>query len=184
MPSTTILEIPPAEQVQRRAILRRARYGSLLAFHVLLLCGAGRTPTEIAACLFCSRSSVYRIVHAYRTGSLGIRIDQEGQCSIAVQSTICRCFRAVDRLPSHRGSDTPSGMRGAMSTQVLHCPYGDETDIVRHGTSPEGKQRYGCRQCLKRRGRTAPWIGVRTRRPVGVCGEENASTMARACDGS
>lgn len=37
MPSTALLEIPPEEQVQRRAILRRARYGSLLAFHVLLL---------------------------------------------------------------------------------------------------------------------------------------------------
>ena len=88
MPSTTILEIPPAEQVQMRAILRRTRYGYLLAFHVLLLCAAGRTPTEIAAYLFCSRSSVYRIVRADRTGSLGVRIEPDGQPSIAVQSTI------------------------------------------------------------------------------------------------
>jgi putative transposase len=71
-----------------RAILRRARYGYLLAFHILLLCAAGRTPTEIAAFLFCSRSSVYRIVRAYRAGSLGIRLDSDGQLSIAVQSTI------------------------------------------------------------------------------------------------
>ena len=41
-----------------------------------------------------------------------------------------------------------------MITQVLHCPYCDETDIVRHGMSPEGKQRYRCRQCLEGRGRT------------------------------
>jgi transposase-like protein len=41
-----------------------------------------------------------------------------------------------------------------MITQVLHCPYCDETDIVRHGKSPEGKQRYRCRQCLEGRGRT------------------------------
>ena len=88
MPSTTLLEIPPAEQAQRRAILRRARYGYLLAFHILLLCAAGRNPTEIAAFLLCSRSSVYRIVRAYRAGSLGIRIDPDGQLSIAVQSTI------------------------------------------------------------------------------------------------
>ena len=88
MPSTTLLEIPPAEQVQMRAILRRTRYGYLLAFHILLLCAAGRTPTEIAAFLFCSRSSVYRIVRAYRAGSLGIRIAPDGQLSIAVQSTI------------------------------------------------------------------------------------------------
>ena len=30
------------------AKLRHARYGTLLAVHVLLLCAAGRTPTEIA----------------------------------------------------------------------------------------------------------------------------------------
>ena len=88
MLSTTLREIPPAEQVQMRAVLRRTRYGYLLAFHILLLCAAGRNPTEIAAFLFCSRSSVYRIVRAYRAGSLGIRIDPDGQLSIAVQSTI------------------------------------------------------------------------------------------------
>ena len=88
MPSTTLLEIAPAEQVQMRAILRRARYGYLLAFHILLLCAVGRTPTEIAAFLFCSRSSVYRIVRAYRAGRLGIQLNEDGQLSIAVQSTI------------------------------------------------------------------------------------------------
>ncbi len=41
-----------------------------------------------------------------------------------------------------------------MITQVLHCPYCHETDIVRHGMSPEGKQRYRCRACLEGRGRT------------------------------
>src|SRR5438876_420833 len=71
-----------------RAILRRARYGYLLAFHIILLCAAGRNPTEIAAFLFCSRSSVYRIVRAYRTGSLGIRVDADGQLSIVVQTSV------------------------------------------------------------------------------------------------
>src|SRR5262252_3148771 len=88
VPATTLLEIPPEEQAQMRAVLRRIRYGYLLAFHILLLCAVGRNPTEIAAFLFCSRSSVYRIVRAYRAGSLGIRIDPDGQLSIAVQSTI------------------------------------------------------------------------------------------------
>lgn len=88
MPSTTLLEMPPEEQAQMRAILRRARYGYLLAFPILLLCAAGRTPTEIAAFLFCSRSSVYRIVRAYRTGSLGICIAPDGQLSIAVQTRV------------------------------------------------------------------------------------------------
>src|SRR5215510_8048328 len=71
-----------------RAVLRRTRYGYLLAFHILLLSAASRNPTEIAAVLFCSRSSVYRIVRAYRAGSLGIRVDQDGQLSIAVRLTV------------------------------------------------------------------------------------------------
>jgi transposase len=40
----------------------------LLALHILLLCAAQRTPTEIAAVLFCSRTTVYRVVAAYRGG--------------------------------------------------------------------------------------------------------------------
>ena len=66
MPGSTILEIAQPEQEWMLAELRRARHGHLLAFHVLLLCTAGRTPTEIARCLFCSRSSVYRIMKAYQ----------------------------------------------------------------------------------------------------------------------
>ena len=58
MPRATIVEIPPVEQARMVAELRRARYGYLLALHLLLLCAAGRTPSEIAAVLFCSRSSV------------------------------------------------------------------------------------------------------------------------------
>jgi transposase-like protein len=37
-----------------------------------------------------------------------------------------------------------------MVTQVLHCPSCQGTDIVRHGKTPQGKQRYRCRQCLDR----------------------------------
>jgi transposase len=63
------------------AELRRARYGYLLALHVVLLCAAGRTPTEIAVVLFCSRSSVYRVVRAYRAGSLGWADEgEDGPC--------------------------------------------------------------------------------------------------------
>jgi transposase-like protein len=35
---------------------------------------------------------------------------------------------------------------GTMVMLVLHCPYCDGIDIVRHGKSPEGKQRYRCRE--------------------------------------
>ena len=41
-----------------------------------------------------------------------------------------------------------------MLTQVRHCPYCQGTDIVRHGTTSEGKQRSRCRECLLGRGRT------------------------------
>jgi transposase-like protein len=41
-----------------------------------------------------------------------------------------------------------------MITQVLHCPYCQGIDIVRHGTTPEDKQRYRCRDCQLGRGRT------------------------------
>lgn len=51
--------------------LRAARYGYLLALHILLLCAEGRTPSEVASFLLCSRSSVYRAVAAYRSGTLG-----------------------------------------------------------------------------------------------------------------
>ena len=70
MPRPTIVEIPLEEQVRMRAELRRARYGYLLALPLWLLCAAGRTPSEGASVLFCSRSSVYRIVRAYRAGTL------------------------------------------------------------------------------------------------------------------
>jgi transposase len=68
VPRTTIVDIPPAEQAQMLAEVRRARYGYLLARHILLLCAAQRTPTEIAAVWFCSRTTVYRVVAAYRAG--------------------------------------------------------------------------------------------------------------------
>jgi transposase-like protein len=33
-----------------------------------------------------------------------------------------------------------------MILQVLHCPHGHETDIMRHGQTRQGKQRYRCRE--------------------------------------
>jgi len=41
-----------------------------------------------------------------------------------------------------------------MVIQVLHCPYCQGIDIVKHGLSPEGQQRYRCRACLEGGGRT------------------------------
>ena len=58
MRDSTILDIPLQEQACMLAELRHARHGCVLTLHVLLLCAAGRTPTEIATFLFCSRTSV------------------------------------------------------------------------------------------------------------------------------
>jgi putative transposase len=79
MPQSTVLDIPPEEQAEMLVALRRARYGYLLAIHILLLCAAGRRPTAIAAVLFCSLSSIYRTVRAYREGALGWEHDDQGR---------------------------------------------------------------------------------------------------------
>jgi transposase len=77
VPRTTIVDIPPVEQARMLAEWRRARYGYLRALHLLLLCAAGHTPTEIAAGLFCSRSTVYRVVNAYHAGELEWALEEE-----------------------------------------------------------------------------------------------------------
>ena len=88
MPKTTCVEIPQEEQAQMLAALRRARYGYLLALHILLWCAAGRHPTEIAAVLFCSRSSVYRTVRAYQAGTLGLEPDEDDRLSSPRRTTV------------------------------------------------------------------------------------------------
>ncbi len=65
-----------------------------------------------------------------------------------------RCFKPVDLLPSRSQREPSTRVREAMIIQVLHCPYCQGSDIVKHGMSPEGKQRYRCRACLEGRGRT------------------------------
>jgi transposase len=88
MPKSTCVEIPAEEQAQMLAALRRARYGYLLALHILLLCAAGRNPTEIAVVLLCSRSSVYRAVWAYRKGTLALEHDAHGRLTPPVRTTV------------------------------------------------------------------------------------------------
>jgi putative transposase len=88
MPKSTVVDIPPEEQRQMLAMLRRTRYGYLLALHILLLCAAGRNPTEIAAGLFCSRSSVYRTVRAYRDRTLGLEHDAHGRLLPPVRAPV------------------------------------------------------------------------------------------------
>ena len=65
-----VVTLTARQQALILAQLRQARYGHLLSLHILLLLHHGCSPTQIAACLFCSRSSVYRSVAAWRSGTL------------------------------------------------------------------------------------------------------------------
>jgi hypothetical protein len=58
VPRTTIREMAPEEQAHILAEVRRARHGYVLALQILLLCAAQRTPSELGAVLFCSRTTV------------------------------------------------------------------------------------------------------------------------------
>src|SRR5262249_24989946 len=55
--------LPLEEQARMRAILRRTRYGYLLAFPILLLCAAAETPQRLPSFCF-ARAPAY-------TGSCG-----------------------------------------------------------------------------------------------------------------
>jgi transposase len=96
VPGKTILEIPVPEQEQMLAQLRAARYGHLLALHVLLLCAAGWGPSTIAAALFCSRTSVYRVVAAYRRGHLDLGLEAAAAVPPRVErASLKRSLRAL-----------------------------------------------------------------------------------------
>ncbi len=90
MPGQTILEIPADEQEQMLRELRAARYGYLLALHILVLCARGRTPSEIAEFLLCSRSSVYRVVAANLHGERWL-------ADVAAQSQTPRRWSSLKR---------------------------------------------------------------------------------------
>jgi transposase len=109
MPPSTVLEIPEEEQAQRLAALRRARYGSLLALHLLLWCATGRTPTAIAPVLCCSRSSVYRTVKASRAGTLGVEPDAEGRLSPPGRTTVLVPTRRRSLVALLKASPRASG---------------------------------------------------------------------------
>jgi len=52
MPMSTIVNLSQGEPGQMLAALRQARYGDVLALHILLVCAVGDRPTETAAGLF------------------------------------------------------------------------------------------------------------------------------------
>jgi transposase len=129
MPTTPLLDLPQPEQVQMLAALRRARYGSLLALHILLLCAAGRPPTAIAAVLFCSRSSVYRTVRLYRAGQLGFPVDADGQLAAPVRTTgllpvVQRSLPALLQAPPRASGWCRTRWSGATVATQLTAQHG------------------------------------------------------------
>ena len=101
------------------AEVRHARRGGLLALHVLLLCAAGRTPTEIATFLFCSRTSVYRIVNAYHTSVLDARCDQPLPPGGGLTPSVRRSLLALlKQVPSVYGWCRTRGSCATLATQL------------------------------------------------------------------
>jgi transposase len=74
VPSSIVVTLTARQRALVLAQLRAVRYGHLLTLHVLLLLHHGYSPTQIAACLYCSRSSVYRSVAAGRSGTLTLTV--------------------------------------------------------------------------------------------------------------
>ena len=104
MRGATILDIPLQEQEGMRAEVRHARHGGVLTLHVLRLCAAGRTPTAIATCLFCSRTSGYRMVTTYHTQLCAARVDQPLPPVGGLTPSVRRSLRAVlTRAPAVYG---------------------------------------------------------------------------------
>jgi hypothetical protein len=64
-----------------------------------------------------------------------------------------RCYRIVDRLNlAFRKRALSTLEKLAMIAQVIHCPYCQGINLVKNGKTPQGKQRYQCREtvCLGR----------------------------------
>jgi transposase len=70
VPGKTVPQISQQEQALMLETLRQARRNYLLGMHILLLLGRGYKPTEIARCLICSRTTVYRTIKAYNKRKL------------------------------------------------------------------------------------------------------------------
>ena len=58
-----------------------------------------------------------------------------------------RCWSAM-LSGCMRVSATPGQSSDAMIMQALHCPNCQGTDIIRHGKTRQGKQRYRCQEML------------------------------------
>ena len=102
-----------------RAEVRRARHGYLLTLHVLLLCAAGRPPTEIPTFLFCSRSSVYRLVNAYRAQRINSLFGAPAAKAAWLSPSLRRSLLALPRkVPSAYGWCRPRWSCATLAAQL------------------------------------------------------------------
>jgi transposase len=129
MPKSTCVGIPAEAQAQMLAALRRARYGSLLPLHIMLLCAAGRSPTDIAAVLCCSRSRVYRTVRACRTGTVGLERAAQGWLMPPVRTTVLvptlrRSLLALLKAPPRAYGGCRTRWSGATLALMLQAKRG------------------------------------------------------------
>jgi hypothetical protein len=128
MPKSTFGDMSPEAHRQRLAVLRRARYGSLPALQIILLCAAGRTPPT-AAVRFGSRSGVYRAVPAHRTGKLSWEHDAQGRLLLPVRTTVRlparrRALLALLKTPPRAGGWCRTRWRGATLALALEAQRG------------------------------------------------------------
>ena len=83
--------------------LRQARQGYLLSLHILLLCARGYSPTEIAASLLCSRSSVYRTVAAHQRGEFSVGWSYDAEALPSLLSWQRSLMALLKRTPAAYG---------------------------------------------------------------------------------
>lgn len=133
VPGKTILYIPEDEQELMLRSLRRSRYGFLLSLHVLLLCARGMSPSRISESLFCSRSSVYRIVDAYCRGALSLNCSEDGDFLLGPVRTTVLLPRA-EALSSRSAEEASFGLR----------LVSDQMDVLDTLSTAEAQPRCGC----------------------------------------
>jgi transposase len=129
MPRSTVLDLAQEAHAQLLAARRRARYGYLLALHIVLWCAATRNPTEIAAVRFCSRASVSRTMRAYRAGTLGLEADAQGRLAPPVRTTgltpaLQRSLLAWRKAAPHTDGWCRTRWRGAPLALTLETTRG------------------------------------------------------------
>jgi hypothetical protein len=122
--AATVTEFSTAEQEALLRELVQIRYGHFLAIHILLLLTAGKKSTEIADFLFCSRSSVYRAVNAYRAGELDWQREDPGASPrLLLQLYLNRGHKGLGRqsLQIQSLSSSPSGSLGTRVVPPISC---------------------------------------------------------------